>query len=464
LPLRLEPGRWPAAALLGFAAILMGLFAGLDPVLAVGGSVGVAFLLLTLASLPVGLTVFTTVSFLGLTSVSSGVGLAKLAGFALLLSWLAKSASASETREYQLWTEFPGISWLLAAFLAWACLSFVWAGDGSAVTSSVSRYLLGIALVPIAFTALRDVKTVRAVMCAFVVGAIFSAGYGVLAGSALSTEVGEPERLAGTVGDPNLLASVLVVAMIFSAALALTARRGSLGRLLGWTGSAVCIVGLILTFSRGGLLTLAMALVIAPFFSRRKGAAFAGVALLALTVVFYFAALAPQDARDRLSAQNGGSGRTDIWKVGWRLVEANPVVGVGAGNFPAASVEYILEPGAMTHKGTLIDEPAVAHNMYLQVLGELGVIGLAMFASILIGSIGAGIVATRRFREGGDSQLAILSAAAVVSLAALLGSYYFLSEEYSKQLWLLLAFGPAMLGIARARGRRPGGGLATRQT
>jgi O-antigen ligase len=449
--LRLESGRAPAAALVVGAAILMGLLAGVDPMVAVAGSVGVAFLLLTLASLPVGLTVFTTVSFLGLTSVSSGVGLAKLAGFALLLSWLAKSTTDAGTREYQLWTEFPGLTWVLAAFLAWACLSFLWAGDGSAVISSVSRYLLGIALVPIAFTALRDVKTVRAVMCAFVVGALFSAGYGVLAGSALSTEVGEPERLAGTVGDPNLLASVLVVAMIFSAALALTAKRGSLGRPLGWIGAAVCVIGLILTFSRGGLLTLAMALVIAPFFSRRKGAAFAGVALIALTVIVYFTALAPQDARDRLSAQNGGSGRTDIWRVGWRLVEANPAVGVGAGNFPAASVKYILVPGALTHKGTLIDEPAVAHNMYLQVLGELGVVGLAMFGAILLTSLGSGIVATRRFRERGDSELAILAAAGVVSLAALLGSYYFLSEEYSKQLWLLLAFGPALLGIARAR-------------
>jgi O-antigen ligase len=130
------------------------------------------------------------------------------------------------------------------------------------------------------------------------------------------------------------------------------------------------------------------------------------------------------------------------------------VVGVGAGNFPAASVKYVLEPGALTHKGTLIDEPAVAHNMYLQVLGELGVVGLAAFGAILLGSLGAGVAATRRFRQLGESQFAVLSAATVISLAALLGSYYFLSEEYSKQLWLLLAFGPAMLGIARARARR----------
>jgi hypothetical protein len=89
---------------------------------------------------------------------------------------------------------------------------------------------------------------------------------------------------------------------------------------------------------------------------------------------------------------------------------------------------------------------------------------LAAFGAILLGSLGAGVAATRRFRQLGDSQFAILAAATVISLAALLGSDYFLSEEYSKQLWLLLAFGPALLGIARVRERQAAPpALASRQ-
>ena len=33
-----------------------------------------------------------------------------------------------------------------------------------------------------------------------------------------------------------------------------------------------------------------------------------------------------------------------------------------------------------------------------------------------------------------------------MAIAALLAGYFFLSEEHSKHLWLLLSFGPALLG------------------
>ena len=449
MTLQIDRTRWLWGLGFGGLSIVMGLAAGLEPKLAIAGSIGLAFLLLTVANLRAGLVIFTVVSFLELTSVTSGVGLAKLAGFALAISWLAK-ITTSGREEKQFWDEFPTLTLVLVAFFSWACLSLIWAESTSAVSSSVFRYLLGIALIPIVFTALKRMGDVRAVMGAFVFGSVISAGYGLVS-AAPSSAAGEVERLAGTVGDPNLLASVLVVSMILAVAVALTSTRSSLTRLAASVGAVLCLLGVIFTFSRGGLLCLAMALAVAPFFARRKGAAIAGGLVIAIAVITYFAAFAPQDARNRLSAENGGSGRTDIWAVGWRVVEAHPVVGVGAGNFPTASVHYVIAPGALADKKNLINEPAVAHNMYLQVLAELGVVGLALFVSILLTSIGTAIAAARRFKQMDDFQMAILSGAVVVSLASLFGAYYFLSEEYSKQLWLLLAFGPALLGIARAR-------------
>jgi uncharacterized membrane protein len=54
------------------------------------------------------------------------------------------------------------------------------------------------------------------------------------------------------------------------------------------------------------------------------------------------------------------------------------------------------------------------------------------------------------FRERGDHTLEMLGRALVVSLAAILAADFFVSEQYSKQLWLLLAMGPALLSMARA--------------
>lgn len=453
---QIDPARWYWTLGLGGLAAVIGLLAGVSPKLAIATSIGLAFLLLTLSDLMVGLTLFTTISFLGLTSVASGVGLAKIAGFALAISWLAQ-ITISRRKQSFFWVEFPSIAWLLVAFIGWACLSLLWAESSSAVIGSVFRYLLGIALFPIVFTALNRLRDVRAMMGAFVVGATISAVWGVISTPSASLAAESPagasqlNRLSGTVGDPNLLASVLVVGTVLAIALALTSRKSSLARLVSAAAAALCLLGVLLTFSRGGLLCLGIALVVAPFFARRKAAAIAGALAIVLCVATYIAVIAPASAREHLIAKDGGSGRTDIWAVGWRVVEAHPVVGVGTGNFPASSIHYVIKPGTLNNKKTLIDEPSVAHNVYLEILAELGVVGLALFGAILLASIGSAAAAVRSFKQLGDNDMTIIAGAVVVSLASLFGADYFLSEEYSKQLWLLLAIGPALLAIARSR-------------
>jgi hypothetical protein len=46
-----------------------------------------------------------------------------------------------------------------------------------------------------------------------------------------------------------------------------------------------------------------------------------------------------------------------------------------------------------------------------------------------------------------------------VALTGVLASDFFLSEQYSKQLWVLLAIGPALLAIARRDGEQGAGRL-----
>ena len=131
------------------------------------------------------------------------------------------------------------------------------------------------------------------------------------------------------------------------------------------------------------------------------------------------------------------------------MAEANLVTGVGAGNFRDSSAHYVLtEPGAIANTEFIIDQPRFAHNIYLEILAELGVIGLALFCALVGAAIGTGVRAARRFGRDGDAEMALLSRAVVVALVALLAMDFFLSDQFSKQLWLLLALCPAMLSIA----------------
>jgi O-antigen ligase len=133
------------------------------------------------------------------------------------------------------------------------------------------------------------------------------------------------------------------------------------------------------------------------------------------------------------------------------MVEDEPVRGIGAGNFANTSVHYLLQPGAIVRDDFIVDTPKVAHNSYLEVLAELGVVGLVLFAGVLAFALTCIVKATRVFARIGDRQMELLSRGLLVALVGLLASDFFGSRQFEKQLWLLLALGPAFLALARAQ-------------
>jgi O-antigen ligase len=462
LAARIDPARWYWTLGVAALAAFVGLLAGRDPQLAIAASVGLGFLLLTVADLVVGLTIFTAVSFLELASVASGVGLAKVLGLALAISWIATVATGRGQGRF-VWSSSPGLSVMVFALLAWGILSLLWAESTSIALAQMLRYALVALLIPIVFTAVRSAGAVKAVTGAFVAGATVAAAYGLFAPPDASGAQGavnataQLNRIAGTVGDPNVLASVLLVGAILAVALAI-AQRGSPALRIVLIGCAVlCIAGVVLTFSRGGLLALGVAILATPIVARRRAAALAAGFLVAVCVVAYIGVLAPSDARDRIIARDGGSGRTDIWKIGWRMVEAKPITGIGVGNFQSSSIHYQIEPGAATVRTDLADNPSVAHNSYLEIWAELGLVGLALFLGIVLSALAAAIKANRRFLRDGRSDLAVIAGAVAISLISVLASDFFISEQSSKQLWLLVALCPALWAIAkRGPGATPG--------
>lgn len=455
--LNFDPAESLIPLMFGLLAAGVGVLAGVDPRFAVAASLGVAFLLVALASLPLGLVAFALVLFLELAPAIGGPALSftKIAGGILALSWLATYASRDRPEE-AFWVSHPTLTTLLAVWVAWVAASYFWAEDPGQAGEAAARIGLNAVLFVIVYEALRDRRHVRLLVGAFVVGATIAAAYGFIAAPdasrfALSaTAASGLNRLAGTVGDPNLLAALLVVGLIMALALGASERRSPSVRTMSFLGAAICAGGVFLTGSRGGLIALGAALLASVALTPRRRAL---AAVIAASIVFaggfYYTTIAPESTVERLSSNDGGSGRTDIWKVGWRMVEDNPVRGVGAANFQVSSIHYLLsEPGSIESDTYIVDQPAVAHNTYLELLAELGVIGLALFLAIAAASISCSARAARAFSRSGDRMMEALSLAIVVSLIALLAADFFISEQYSKQLWLLLATGPALLGIA----------------
>jgi O-antigen ligase len=131
------------------------------------------------------------------------------------------------------------------------------------------------------------------------------------------------------------------------------------------------------------------------------------------------------------------------------MVSAHPIRGVGAGNFQVSSIHYLLRPGSLPNDQYIADTPQVAHNTYLGVLAELGFTGAILFLAIILFGLSCMLAALARFRALQKRQLQALTTAVAVSLIGLLAAYFFLSDEYSRPLWVLVGLGPPLLAMAK---------------
>jgi O-antigen ligase len=100
-----------------------------------------------------------------------------------------------------------------------------------------------------------------------------------------------------------------------------------------------------------------------------------GLALFQLPAVNQFLT-----TRVTSAAEDGGAGRTAIWTVGWQLAQESPLIGHGLGSF---TVLFGLGPAAMSNLESIdtyyITDGRGAHNIYLELVTEVGLVGLGLF-------------------------------------------------------------------------------------
>jgi O-antigen ligase len=430
-------------------AIAMGVGAGYNPKYALAAAFGLAFVAIVMVDVTLGLCAFTFLSFLELLLVTEDKSFSflKVAGFLLMISWLAR-ISTRRDRSESFVAEHPQFTFILVGFLSWALLSASWAEVPAQAVDTTTRYFQNMILFLIVYTAIRKRTHVMWVTWAWLAGATFATVPAMLNPPTYEDDL--TVRISGTIGDPNELAALLVAGVVFAGVLAAVTRDRPPLRLAAGGAVVLFLFGIFYTVSRGGLLALGVALIAACILAGRwRGRALVVAGLGVSIVVIYFASFAGLDARDRVTTVQGGTGRSDLWKIGWRMFEDEPIRGIGSGNFPISSIHYLVQPGVIERDDFIISTPKVAHNTYLQILAELGLVGLALFLTIIGFSMRQALRAARWFGRHGDTQMELVSRGMIVALVGILTADFFISEMYGKQLWLMLGLGPALYGVAR---------------
>lgn len=195
----------------------------------------------------------------------------------------------------------------------------------------------------------------------------------------------EGGRIQGIVGNANILGMLALLALIVFA-LRLAARKGSPA--WGWFWVAVAVATLALTRSSTVIVAGVVVILVAVFlFAVRRVtgparvAVFAAGALLAAGVL-----VAASVARDALLELLGKSpdltNRLDIWQTVGDLAAQRPVAGwgwVGYWNPWVAPFDDLIVIRGVTY--------LQAHNAWLDVFLQLGVIGVVIFGILVLGTL-----------------------------------------------------------------------------
>ncbi len=260
-------------------------------------------------------------------------------------------------------------------------------------------------------------------------------------------EVGS-QRIAGydapLTDNPNDLALMLNLIIPLGIALwssaAGTAKRAALLALVGLHMAAV-----IVTFSRGGFLTLATIMLFFGAKLLRRGAWRAVV--IGFVLVLLFLLLLPAGYNDRLATildvdsdpTGSAQDRSRDIALAARWVVEHPLIGAGAD----MSMLVLNDLRGPDWKDV--------HNVYLQYGVDLGGPGLALFACLLVAAIASARGASRRAaaRTGGR-EMSMLAEGLEVSLVAFAVAAFFHPVGYQFYFFYMAGLAEAARGIVPA--------------
>lgn len=194
-------------------------------------------------------------------------------------------------------------------------------------------------------------------------------------------------RASGFYICPNHLAGFLHVTCLFGLSMVCWSRWRATAKLLAAYVTLVCMVGLLLTGSRGGYLSMAGSLVVFAVLSLLAAKeAFAGrFALYAVGVLVFFSLVAGGvkafiDHSELVRTRAGmvvdpTNMRILLWKAAIQQFQLSPATGTGSGTY--------LYYGRRFRPSQIDNDPVHVHNDYLELLAEYGIIGALGFVVFL---------------------------------------------------------------------------------
>ena len=385
-----------------------------------------------------------------------------LLGVAILLRWAIFHETPSGWRSLVI---FSGL------YIFMASLSLFYAPDVSLVSQALSDLIKDVTIAIMIVTLLKSQVELRRAIWALLWAGIFMGtlsviqyltgtftnNYGGFAQAPFLQVVGDVQgyRISGPIGDPNFYAQAMVVLVPLAIERFLDEREVKY-RLLALWALVVCFLTVIFTFSRGGFLALCVALAVWFFIHPPRGLYLALAIVLAIAVIAFI----PQNYVNRLmtlqqifpSSTNGFytqdqsiQGRASENLTSIAMFLDHPLLGVGYFNYELYYLQYAEQIGLAPDASA-----RAAHNLYLQVLAETGLLGLTAFLTLLWAAIKGALDSFRKFKSSNRKELVSMTVAIGAGFAGYLAAAVFVHAAYPRYLWLIIGVVFSLPNIVKA--------------
>lgn len=245
-------------------------------------------------------------------------------------------------------------------------------------------------------------------------------------------------RVFSVFGNPNILAEYLI--MIIPISISLFWYSKKLHKKAIFLGiSLILMLALVLTLSRGGWIGFAFGILIFVILIEKK--LLLSIIPLVLGGVYFL----PQSILNRISSignlrDSSNAYRLKMWDITLDIIRDNWLVGVGFGYIPFKhTFETYIRTMPVYH----------SHNTYLQITGEMGILGLIVFLGLIFIIYKYSI---KRLIKGEDRYIRTMAAGVLAGLAALLGHGAVESVLYLPRIiitfWTLVALLLALMRIS----------------
>jgi O-antigen ligase/Tfp pilus assembly protein PilF len=331
----------------------------------------------------------------------------------------------------------------IISFIAICVLSLIWSNSFFVSLKELPLFLAGPLLYFVITNSINDERQINRILdILLLVGGLFGI-YGIFQYNGIDfsfwiSNIGR-QQVFGLFGNVNFFAEYLIVPLPIAVSLFFTSRN-KFKKILLLIAILAMGTSLIVTFTRGSYLSFGSALIFMFFLfliSRGKGfiknnkKIFIIILVAIIIITFLFVVptslnrsgtviskIKERASITQLINEFSFGRRTAIYKFTTLMIKDHPLLGSGIGTYKYNTLRYQAEFFAQGENRSLYPHGFAdkAHNEYLQLWAELGIIGLGIFIWLMISYFRFGLKILRKIKDESRQGIIIGLMGAVVEV------------------------------------------------